>query len=281
MLRQNRRPSWAVVALAAGLALPGPAAARTLVAESWGNHLAALDLGHPAKAPRATLASRSRAPRASLAPRGVRRSRRGFVQLAASRGLAVRDHDRSWGTALTVSRLRELGDDYAMHFAAAAPLQIHDLSHARGGRMTPHVSHRNGRDVDIRIPLKRETNAYVSATPKTLDIDRTWFLVKRLADTCDVEFIFLDRRLQRALFLHARQQGTPRAELAALLQYPSRKAVGVVRHSKGHANHVHVRFRHPRAQELQQAGREYCKQREQTFDPPALTLAPAATLPPA
>jgi penicillin-insensitive murein endopeptidase len=201
------------------------------------------------------------------------------VQLAKGRGIAVRNADRSWGTKLTVARLLELGTDYAVHFAAAAPLQIHDLSHARGGRMTPHVSHRNGRDVDIRIPLKRETNAYVNATPRTLDVERTWFLVKRLADTCDVEFIFLDRRLQRTLYLHARAQDTPRTELAALLQYPSRRAVGVVRHSKGHANHLHVRFRHPRAQELQQAGREYCKHREQTFDPPALSRAPASPSP--
>lgn len=270
----------ALAVMAAGLALPATASARTLVAESWGSHLASLDLGHePARAKRGA-AVRKRGARQGRGPRRVRRSRRGLVQLSGGRGLRVRNPQRAWGTDLTVRRLRELGEAYTVHFAGAAPVHVHDLSKPWGGHMKPHVSHRNGRDVDIRIPHKRETEAYVNVTPWTLDVARTWFMVKRLADTCDVEFIFIDRRLQRRLFLHARKLGVPRSELSALLQYPSRRAVGVIRHSKGHANHIHVRFRHPRAHTLQAAGRQYCKQRDKTFEaPPAVSLAPTDRAP--
>lgn len=174
----------------------------------------------------------------------------GLVRLRNRPGLAVRCPRRAWGSLLAVKRLEQLGDGFARRFPGAPPLRVHDLSHRHGGPMSRHTSHRQGHDVDLRLPL-RSSAGYVEATPVMLHVERLWFVVTELLRTCDVEFILLDRRLQRALWLHALQRGVPTALLALILEYPNRPTGrhparlqdAIVRHLRGHANHIHVRFR--------------------------------------
>lgn len=170
------------------------------------------------------------------------RRRRKLVRLHESAGLKVRTARRSWGTQLTVDRLKELGARYQQQFPAADPVWIHDLSRRRGGRLKPHKSHRDGRDVDIRVVLNRKTKYYARATTRTIHRERMFFLVKALIDTGDVEVIFLDRRLQRALYRHARKQGYTDDDLRHMFQYPFGWGA-TIRHWKGHDDHIHVRFR--------------------------------------
>lgn len=179
-------------------------------------------------------------------PRRTRRRYRrvqGLVLLANGPGLRVRTPEQAWGTPLTVRRLSEVMTAYHQHFPEASPIWVHDLSRRFGGRLRPHRSHDTGQDVDIRLVLEHETTHCERATPHTLDLEKTWFLLLRLIDTGDVQVIFLDRQLQRALFVYARDDlGYTEDALASILEYPGRRS-GIVRHWRGHADHLHVRFR--------------------------------------
>lgn len=174
-----------------------------------------------------------------------------LVRLRNRPGLLVRCPHRAWGSPLSVKRLEQLADAYRRRFPAAPPLQVHDVSRQHGGPMSRHSSHRAGHDVDIRLLLLREPGGYVDATARTLDVERTWFVIIELVRTCDVEFILLDRALQRPLWRYALRQGLPTAQLELILEYPNRPTGrhparlqdAIVRHLRGHANHMHVRFR--------------------------------------
>lgn len=170
-----------------------------------------------------------------------------LVQLQERPGLKVTRPRRAWGTRLVIRRLEQVADGYRGQFPAAAPIHVRDISRRRAGKLSGHGSHCSGQDVDIQLPLKH-TAAYVDATGETLDLKRAWYLVTALLSTCDVEFIFIDRELQRALRSYARRRHTlpPGAE-GWLFQYPHRGPRGVVRHWPNHKNHLHVRFRRRRA----------------------------------
>ena len=178
--------------------------------------------------------------------RSRRRRRRRLVQLRSGPGYQVRIPRRAWGTTLTVDGLQQVFTAYHAHFPGAPQVWIHDISSRYGGRLEPHLSHRTGRDVDIRLVLKRPLPYQARASGRTLNLEVTYFLIERLVATGSVEFIFLDRRLQRALYRYALRRGRTRAELSGLFQYPHRAQRGVVRHWKGHDDHMHVRFSHVR-----------------------------------
>lgn len=194
--------------------------------------------------PTAQVRPRLRSSNVARCPRSPRHwLRRGFVQLTPGPGYKVRREARAWGTPLVIRRLRELAAAYRRRYPTAPPLWIHDISSREGGRTSGHASHCTGQDVDLRLPLNKPGAGYVAASGETLHLQRTWFLLLSLLRTCDVELIFLDRQLQRALWERARRRGISRQELALIFRYPYRRASGVVRHADHHDNHLHVRFR--------------------------------------
>ena len=190
------------------------------------------------------LAKRRLAKRRLAKRRLVKRSprrryrRRRLIQLQDGPGFRVLAKRRAWGTHLTVAHIQRVMARYAAFAPGAAPVWIHDISKRWGGRMHPHVSHRAGRDVDVRLVHNRPTKRYRRATKRTLHAAHTWFLLRELIKTGDVEFIFLDRRLQRVVRKYARNHGVSSATLDAVFG-PG----GIVRHWKGHRDHMHVRFR--------------------------------------
>lgn len=169
-----------------------------------------------------------------------------LVRFEPPPGVRLRDPERAWGSRITVSGLQRALARYRRQFPDAPPLWVHDISQQGGGRISDHCSHQTGQDVDLRLPLRDPVAGFVDATPRTLHVGRTWFLLLALARTCDVELIFLDRELQRALWRHGRRAGVSRRLLGYLLQYPYRRASGLVRHRDHHKNHMHVRFRYRR-----------------------------------
>lgn len=174
------------------------------------------------------------------------REGRGLVQLHSGPGYIVRNPKRAFGTMLAVSTMIEVFADYHRRHPKAAPLRVDDISREEGGKLKPHVSHRTGRDVDIRYPLKVPTRAYVKARPSTLDVRRTWELIERFLDTEDVIYVFVDYRLQRVLYEYAKnKRGLSEEKLKSYFQYPRRRTAmtGIIRHEPGHATHMHVRFR--------------------------------------
>lgn len=223
-----------------------------VLAAAWPRALLARATPSPARPTQPSRAERGAEPAMApplelTAPKKRRRRRRSrwrsFVQLRAAPGLRLLQPSRAWGTRLTIDRLTHLASAYRAEYPEAPPVHVHDISAQAGGKLHPHLSHRHGRDVDIRLMLRVHTEKYRRASPRTLHVERTWFILKHLIDTGDVDVIFLDRRLQRAVYLHARERGHSAEELRPIFEFLGGRAA-VIRHWKGHEDHIHVRFRH-------------------------------------
>ena len=194
-----------------------------------------------------------KAKRRDYIPRTGNKKRR-LIQLVGGPGYRIKNPDRSWATFMTVLRLEEGLRAYHSRYPQADPIVIHDLSRKGGGQLEPHRSHRTGRDADVRLILKHPVDAYVDATPRTLDLERTWFLLYTLIQTNDVEYVFLDRQLMRALYKYSKQLELPRAEMDRIFQYPrGQQQVGIIRHARGHKGHFHIRFHKEKPRPLLQS----------------------------
>ncbi len=165
------------------------------------------------------------------------------VQLPASDMVKILDKDKVWGTSHTITLLQTAIAAFRRDSGYAKPLTVSSISRKSGGRFSPHSSHQTGRDVDIRLPRK-SGSAKRTEAPSSIDWSMTWQLVKALADTGHVQYIFISWSRQKYLYRAAQSAGASKAELSKLIQYPRKSGTnkGLVRHSKGHTVHLHVRF---------------------------------------
>ena len=166
------------------------------------------------------------------------------VRMPDSKLYTVRDPDKAYGTSHAVKTIHAAIATFRRDTAYAGKIVIADLSKQGGGRMRPHKSHQVGRDADIRLPRKPGASQK-DGSASTVDWDMSWQLVKAFIDTGEVEYIFLDYSRQKYLLQAAREAGATSKELERWIQYPqgSKKNKGVVRHSKGHNIHIHVRVK--------------------------------------
>jgi hypothetical protein len=148
----------------------------------------------------------------------------------------------SWATPRTVALLRDAIREYGRG-RKAPKLHVGDLSLRAGGPFSPHLSHQDGRDVDIAYVL-HDRARFGLATAGNLDRRHTWSLVRALLDTRAITYVFIDYEVQRMLYEHALTDGMLPEQLDPLFQYPygRRAARGIIRHWKGHRDHFHVRF---------------------------------------
>lgn len=169
---------------------------------------------------------------------------KGLYQLSSGPGYKVRRAIHSWGTLLAVTQLISVFTGHHRKYPRAHPLRVDDLSKEGGGHFPPHISHRTGRDVDIRFPMKKYRDGYIRLSPRTLDVRRTWDLLHAFIKTGKVVYLFVDYRLQRVLYKRAQEKKIPPELLKKYFQYPRKKKTmyGIIRHEPGHATHVHVRF---------------------------------------
>ena len=137
-------------------------------------------------------------------------------------------------------------------------LVIGDLSRITGGFFPPHLSHQSGRDADIGYYTKgKHQPEYLQKIgPRQLDVKRTWTFLHSFLRDDKVQYVFMDHRLQRTLYKYLRDEVklSPRL-LSKYISYPRRKG-GIIRHLKGHADHMHVRFYAPQSLE---AGKVYLR----------------------
>ncbi|MBR56875.1 MAG: hypothetical protein CMH54_02330 [Myxococcales bacterium] len=155
----------------------------------------------------------------------------------------VRTPREAYGTSATVDLLLGTVERLNRCDPDMPPLVIGDLSLAGGGRFRPHLSHQNGQDVDLGYVPKNAAyrGSYFVANRNSLDVPRTWRLLKTLIDSGQVEYIFVNRSIQKLLYEYAKDYLTL-SERARIFQYPRRRHVGMIRHSRGHDDHIHVRF---------------------------------------
>ena len=183
-----------------------------------------------------------------------------LVELEPGDGFVLANPKRNWGTRLAVYQLSRIMAMYHQRYPDAMPVIIRDMSKKGGGILSGHNSHIDGRDVDIPLILNKVASVtdIDSDTVRTVDAEKTWFLLKALVNTCDTEFIFVDRKIQKLLLDHASLSGFPRRMLDLIFQGPSKKLKGMVLHWPKHIDHFHVRFRQEKAP-LPKPTAEYCK----------------------
>jgi penicillin-insensitive murein endopeptidase len=158
------------------------------------------------------------------------------------------DPTHAWGTAETIQYLLAAIDAVHSEFPDSHPLFIGDLSRQRGGYLHPHLSHQSGKDVDVSYFYTRDPQWYTRATAQNLDRQRSWALVRALVSRTDVQYVFIDRRVQRLLRSYAEAIGEDRGWLESVFDgIPGEPAI--IRHEPGHDTHLHVRFYNPVAEE--------------------------------
>ncbi len=155
---------------------------------------------------------------------------------------------KSFGTANTVA----VPDTVLRQWAKAGhsqPVLVGNMSARNGGRLKPHSTHQSGRDVDLGymqvLPAGEELN-WRLMNAKNLDAKETWALMSMLVQTGQVEVIYVDREIQKLMHDHAVKQGLmSKSTLKRWMEYPSPTGSGspVMQHVKGHADHMHVRFK--------------------------------------
>src|SRR5262249_8041477 len=122
-------------------------------------------------------------------------------------------------------------------------LFVGDISRKTGGWLRPHRSHQSGLDADIGFYYRDAPAWFVGATVQNLDVERTWALGRAIIEGGNVEYVFIDHRVQRWL--------NPAAGAdASLFEVDTTKKDALIRPAAGHATHFHVRFRDPAAAAL-------------------------------
>ena len=149
-----------------------------------------------------------------------------------------------WGSSYTIENLMRAFAHFRHDTGFEHPVVVGSISKRNGRRLPPHVSHQSGRYVDIRLPLLLHVPPTDSPNPDEVDWYATWALIKALGETEAVTVIFLEAELHRRVYEAARTMGERRDALADYLVFPQwrAKADPLVRHAKGHDEHIHVRF---------------------------------------
>lgn len=155
----------------------------------------------------------------------------------------VRNPNHSYASTHAIELIQSGMTAFRQSSGFTGEINMGDLSQKHGGRFRPHHSHQSGRDVDIRLPLR--TGLPPTTIPERadqVDWDVAWKLVRAMLDTGQVVFVFLSSTRQKYLHAAAVRAGTPVETLNDLIQYPRHARTAVIRHSRGHTKHVHVRF---------------------------------------
>jgi murein endopeptidase len=160
--------------------------------------------------------------------------------------------DRVWGTRGTIEHIQEAAATVARQYPGTVPLFIGDVSFARGGFMPPHKSHRGGNDVDISY-FKKDNDPgthFESVSAKTMDAEKNWAFIAALLDSGHVTAIYIDRRLHKPLRDAAAKMGYDEETLTRLFETrgydKGASRTAVIRHIRGHGDHMHVRFDCPK-----------------------------------
>ena len=161
----------------------------------------------------------------------------------------IRTHE--WGTNITIQSLMTAFHLYAEQYPDGPAINLGDISKRRGGKASPHKSHQSGRDVDIgfvhtpEATLKAKQH-FTRADEENLDIEKTWFFIKTLIQTGNVQQIYVDTTVQKLLWTAAREELTPE-QRDIIFSWPHRStsSSAIFQFWPGHRNHFHVRFKCP------------------------------------
>ena len=165
-------------------------------------------------------------------------------QLPPGPGYHICSRGKAWGTNRTITRVIQAFRKMSKRFGGHV-LAIGDISRKGGGYFPPHVSHQNGRDVDIAFYVKgsKVLKRLRRVRPTTIDAKRTWALLEAFIEGGGLQYAFIDYGLQGPLYEEALRSGWSRKRLAKVFQHPRGRGAGaIIMHEKGHSDHMHLRF---------------------------------------
>ena len=158
------------------------------------------------------------------------------------------DPGNAYGTQETIDSISRAIKKVHDKFPGARKVYIGHISAKNGGWLRPHKSHQAGRDVDLSYFYNEDKLWYAVANDKNLDREKTWAFVKAFLEDPNTEMILIDTSLQRLLYDWASKNGEDKDMLDRVFQISGKSKWPIIRHAKGHATHVHVRFFSPSAQ---------------------------------
>ncbi|MFT6069234.1 MAG: hypothetical protein ACJAT2_000289 [Bacteriovoracaceae bacterium] len=134
--------------------------------------------------------------------------------------------NRVYGTERTIWRLRAAGKLLAQQKLV---MGVGDISKSGGGKIPPHQSHRNGRDVDLRLlgPNGEATQCRVTNS-SCYSQDNTFKMLKALID--------VDPKKVRTILVN---DATLRSRINAYYRAKTGETRSITQYCTGHDNHIH------------------------------------------
>lgn len=156
------------------------------------------------------------------------------VQLPHSELYSIRFDRLAYGTSVAVHGIVQAITTFREETGFEGELKIGAMSRRVGRRLRPHRSHQSGRDVDIRLPAMARAQDEARLSTHEVDWFATFALIDAFVRTGVVQVVFLERKFYRRLRHAGMRIGASDQRIAAVMD--------VVRHSKGHTSHMHIRF---------------------------------------
>jgi LysM repeat protein len=170
------------------------------------------------------------------------------IAMPSSKDWVLTSPDHGFATQETVDALSLCLTRVHEQFSATQPTRLGSISAVRGGRISPHKSHRTGRDADVYFFRKPGARWNRAATESDIDLAPTWALLRCFITETDVDMVLIDKRVQGWLQAHALASGESKEWIKALFHDQKEpRQMAVVRHEPGHVAHMHVRFSSPKA----------------------------------
>jgi|WetSurMetagenome_2_1015567.scaffolds.fasta_scaffold00553_15 LysM repeat protein/murein endopeptidase len=159
-------------------------------------------------------------------------------------GYYLRDPERSYATPEAIGTVLDAIETVRAQYPDTCDLFIGDFSRQGGGGINMHRSHQNGRDADLGMYAKdnRALDTFVPMNEENLDVAKTWCFVESMLRSQHVQYLFVDRRIQRLLHDYALSGGGDPTYLETLF---GNSRNSIIQHVRGHYDHIHVRFYTP------------------------------------
>ena len=128
-------------------------------------------------------------------------------------------------------------DAVQKQYPSTCDLYFGDFSAPEGGSVSHHRSHQNGRDVDIGMYFRdnRPVDTFMPMNEANLDVTKTWCFVENLLRTQRIQYIFLDRKVQKLLYDYALSRGVDETYLNRLF---GNSKGAIVQHVVNHQDHM-------------------------------------------
>lgn len=175
--------------------------------------------------------------------------------------IANPDRKTHFGTDEMVFGLLMLAAEMAERYGTDGTFTVYDIGHAEGGKLSPHISHQSGRDVDLGFYLCDDKNrpqgnrivdidkdGKAKSGNLRFDLQRNWDYVCLMADQPafgEIDFIIVAEWIKDLLLAHGKERAA-KAKTAAERDYHAKhvKEIEKLIYVKNdHDNHYHLRIK--------------------------------------